>query len=115
MQTILAFVIGSLYAAGVYLLLRRSMVKIIMGIMFLSNASNLLIFTMGGLIRGQPPLVQAGNSVPLTPYPDPVPQALILTAIVISFGVLAFLLVLVYKAYHLTRTQDLDSLKITDS
>ncbi len=115
MHTILAFVIGTLYAAGVYLLLRRSMVKIIMGLMFLGNGSNLLIFTMGGLIRGQVPIVEAGQIVPLPPYPDPLPQALILTAIVISFGVLAFLLVLVYKAYHLTGTEDLDSLKITDT
>ena len=100
MHTVLAFVIGTLYATGVYLLLQRSMVKIIMGLVFLGNGSNLLIFAMGGLV---------------SPYPDPLPQALILTAIVISFGVLAFLLVLVYQAHNLTGTEDLDSLKTTDT
>ena len=115
MHTVLAFVIGTLYATGVYLLLQRSMVKIIMGLVFLGNGSHLLIFAMGGLVRGQVPIVGAGNSVPVSPYPDPLPQALILTAIVISFGVLAFLLVLVYQAHNLTGTEDLDSLKTTDT
>ena len=95
METILALLIGWLYATGLYLMLRRSVVKLALGLAVLSHASNLLVFAAGGLTRANPPLIAEGASLPQTPYADPLPQALVLTAIVIGFGVLAFTLALV--------------------
>ena len=114
METVLAFVIGGLYAAGIYLMLRRSLAQVIMGLSMLTNAANLLIFTVGGLNRGQPPLIPEGATRPPADYADPVPQSLILTAIVIGFGVLAFTLVLAYRAYQTVGSDDLDDMRATD-
>lgn len=111
----MAVVVGGLYAAGVYLILRRSIVKLILGLALLGNAANLLIFTAARLTRAQPPLVPLGADGPPAPFADPVPQALILTAIVIGFGVLAFALVLLHSAYQAVGTDDLDAMKRTDS
>lgn len=115
METLMAIVVGGLYAAGLYLILRRSIVKLIIGLVLLSQAANLLIFTASGLTRGRPPLVPGGASSPPEPYADPLPQALILTAIVISFGVLAFTLVLVKRAYQTVGKEDLDEMRSTDT
>jgi multicomponent Na+:H+ antiporter subunit C len=114
MEVVMAFVIGGLYAAGLYLMLRRSIVKLIFGLAILGNAANLLIFTAGRLTRGRPPLVPEGLTAPAGAFADPLPQALILTAIVIGFGVLAFALVLVHRAYQVVGTDDLDEMKATD-
>ena len=114
MRIILAIVIGSLYAAGLYMMLRRNIVKLIIGLALLSHAANLLIFTAGpvnGLIRGRPPIVESGATALVPPFADPIPQALILTAIVISFAVLAFALVLLHRTYQLARTDDLDQMR----
>lgn len=111
MEILLAFVIGLLYAAGVYLLLRRSIVKLILGIMFFSHATNLLIFVAGGLHKGEPQFVNDGLTAVSANPTDPLPQALILTAIVIGYGFTAFFLVLMYKFYHVTGTEDMDELK----
>lgn len=114
METVLAFVIGGLYAAGLYLMLRRSLVKLILGLSLLGNAANLLIFTSGGLTRGRAPVVRSGDEVLSSSAADPLPQALILTAIVIGFGVLAFTLVLLKRAYQIVGSDDLDALTSTD-
>ena len=114
METILAFVVGGLYAAGIYLILRRSLAQLIIGLSLLTNAANLLILTAGGLRRGVPPLVPAGATQPAGDYANPLPQALILTAIVIGFGVLAFALVLAYRAYQAVGSDDLDAMQSTD-
>jgi multicomponent Na+:H+ antiporter subunit C len=115
MEIVLAFVVGGLYAAAVYLMLRRSLVKLIFGLIMLGHASNLLIFTAGRLVRSQPPIVPSGETTLAAPFADPVPQALILTAIVISFGVQAFAIVLLKRAYQTAGTDDLDELKSTDT
>ena len=115
METLIAILIGVLYAAGIYSMLRRSLMKVVIGLILISQATNLLIFDAAGLTMGQPPLVSEGVSVPPVPYADPIPQALILTAIVISFGVLAFVLVLMHRAYQTMGTDDLDEMKGTDS
>ena len=115
MDTLLAFVVGGLYAAGLYLMMRRNIVKLIIGLSLLGHAANLLIFTAGGLTRAQPPLIPEGANRPVELFADPLPQALILTAIVISFGVLAFALVLSYRAYQMIGTDDLDAMKTTDT
>ena len=115
MITWMAFVIGGLYAAGLYMMMRRSIVKLIIGLALLSHAANLLIFTVGGLTRGRPPLIAAGETSLVAPFADPIPQALVLTAIVISFGVLAFALVLVHRTHQTAGTDDLDKLRVTDT
>ena len=114
MEVLMAFVIGGLYAAGIYLLLRRSLVSVILGLSVLGNAANLLIFTAGGLTRGVPPVIPADAIEMTGPFADPLPQALILTAIVIGFGVLAFTAVLVHRVHQNIETDDLDALKNTD-
>jgi multicomponent Na+:H+ antiporter subunit C len=111
----LAIVTGVLFAAGVYMLLRRNIVKLVIGLVLLSHAVNLLIFTSAGLTRGKPAFIAEGADYPIPPYADPLPQALILTAIVIGFGVMAFTLVLFKRAYAEVGTDDLDQMKSTDS
>ena len=114
MEPVLAFVVTVLYSAGFYLMLRRSVVKLIIGLALLGNAANLLIFTASGLTRGRAPLIAPGQTQPGLPIADPLPQALILTAIVIGFGVLAFAMVLVYRTYQITKTDDTDDMTATD-
>ena len=115
MEILLAILIGILYAAGFYMMLRRSIIKLIIGLILLSNAANLLIFTVSGITRGTPPIIPEGSETMTGSFADPVPQALILTAIVIGFGVQAFAIVLIKKVFQRTGTDDLDDLKSTDS
>ena len=115
MTLILAIVVGCLYAAGLYMMMRRSIVKLIFGLFLLGHAANLLIFTVGGLDRNKPPLIVASEETLTGLFADPLPQALILTAIVIGFAVLAFFLVLAQRAYAVAETEDLDALRSTDT
>jgi multicomponent Na+:H+ antiporter subunit C len=108
MEVLLALASGVLYAAGTYLMLRRRLAQLIVGIGLLSNGTNLLIFTAGGLTRAQPPVVPNGATSLAEPYADPVPQALVLTAIVIGFGLLAFSLVLAHRVHATVGTDDVD-------
>jgi len=111
----LAFVIGGLYAAGLYMMLRRSIVKLIIGLALFGHAANLLIFTVGGLSRAQPPILLYLSVDGHAPVADPLPQALILTAIVIGFGVQSFALVLIHRVVQTVGTDDLDRMKSTDT
>jgi multicomponent Na+:H+ antiporter subunit C len=115
MTAILAAVIGGLYAAGLYMMLRRSLVKLIIGLILLAHAANLLIFTAAGITRGAPPLVREGEVRLPAGAADPLPQALVLTAIVISFGVLAFAISLFHRVHQAVATDDLDQLRTTDT
>jgi multicomponent Na+:H+ antiporter subunit C len=115
METLLAFVIGGLYASAVYLMLRRSLVKLVIGLALLSHGANLLIFTIGGLTRTHAPIIAEGEVMPAAPFADPLPQALILTAIVISFGVTAFAVVLLQRTYQAVGSDDLDEMNTTDT
>ncbi len=96
---LLALMVGVLFATGAYLLLRRDSIKLILGLGLLSYGINLLLFGSGMLKRGQPPIVadKATFSGDISHFVDPLPQALILTAIVISFGVSAFMVVLLNR------------------
>jgi multicomponent Na+:H+ antiporter subunit C len=107
MELLLAVVIGTIYGAAIYLLLRQNMVKLIVGLVLLSHGANLLIFTAAGPSRGNPPILRSDHFEPVPSTADPVPQALILTAIVISFGVLSFATVLVHRANRALGTDDL--------
>ncbi|OZM57779.1 Na(+)/H(+) antiporter subunit C [Lottiidibacillus patelloidae] len=111
MEIFMSIVSGCLVAAGVYLLLQRQILKIIIGTAILSHAAHLLILTMGKLDRGAPPIIKDG----ITKYADPLPQALILTSIVISFGVTSYLLVLAYRTYNENRTDNMEQLRGTDN
>lgn len=114
MLTLLAIEIGGLYAAGLYLMLRRSAVKMIFGLALLGHAANLLIFTVGGLRRGEPPLIREGDQSLSVTAADPLPQALVLTAIVIGFAVVSFAAVLVKRACDTVGTDDVDEMRTTE-
>ena len=107
MEILLAVASGVLYAAGIYLMLRRRLAQLIIGLGLLSNGTNLLIFTAGGLTRAQPPVIPETGAL-IQPYADPVPQALVLTAIVIGFGLLAFSLVLAHRVHAAGGSDDID-------
>lgn len=108
MAVVLAFVIGGLFAAGIYMMLRRSLIKLLIGLALLTQSVNLLIFTAAQLVRARIPIVPEGEEILLPPYADPLPQAFILTAIVISFGVTSFAVALAYRAYRTVGSDDLD-------
>ncbi|MEJ5052913.1 Na+/H+ antiporter subunit C [Sphingobacterium sp. MYb382] len=110
MELLMIIVIGLLYAGGIYLILRRSMVKLLLGIMLLGNATNMLIFLLGKITKGKPPVIDEAYKVFQDIYADPIPQALILTAIVISFALTSFAIVLLKRVYALVDSDDLDDL-----
>ncbi|PWA12752.1 Na(+)/H(+) antiporter subunit C [Pueribacillus theae] len=113
MEIIMAFVIGFLFMAATYLFLTKSLLRVIIGTGLISHGAHLLILTMGGLGGKIPPVLT--NGAANGDYADPLPQALILTAIVISFGVTAFILVLAYRAYQELGTDNMDMLKGDDN
>jgi multicomponent Na+:H+ antiporter subunit C len=110
MELLLVVLIGILYAVGIYLILKRSMVRLLLGILVLGNATNMLIFLLGNITKGKPPIIEAGLKTFSDIYADPIPQALILTAIVISFGLTSFAIVLLKRVYALIGSDDLDDL-----
>lgn len=113
MEILLAILVGILFTAGVYMILRRSILKFIIGIIFMSNATNLLVFLAAGIVPGNPAFVDK-NTSDISKMVDPLPQALVLTAIVIGLGIIVFTLALKYKFFDMTGTDDLDQLKKTD-
>ena len=98
MELAMASAIGILTAAGVYLLLRARSFDVILGLTLLSYATNLLIFSGGRLVPGKPPVLRDGVSADLAHYTDPLPQALVLTAIVIAFAMTAVTVVLAIRS-----------------
>jgi multicomponent Na+:H+ antiporter subunit C len=109
-ELLLAVVAGVLYATGFYLLLRRRLAQLIVGLGLLANGSNVLIFSAAGLTRSRPPIVVEPVSAAAATLADPVPQALILTSIVIGFGVTAFTLVLAHRVHASSATDDIDEI-----
>ncbi len=108
MEIALASAIGVLTAAGVYLLLRARTFDVILGLTLLSYATNLLIFSSARLVPGKPPVLREGLAPTLANHADPLPQALVLTAIVISFAMTAVLLVLAMRGRHDNRVDHVD-------
>lgn len=98
MSLVLAVGVGALYAVGTFILLQRELSRIVLGLALLGHAAVLLLLFAAGP-RGRPPFVDTSATTPAT---DPLPQALALTAIVITFGVLVFLLALAYRSWILT-------------
>ncbi len=101
MQLETAILVGVMFACATYLVLQRSFVKILFGFVILSNAANLLVLSMSGLPEAKAPPIVGDSPVPMV---DPLPQALILTAIVIGFGVVAYLVLLLYRLFLDQRT-----------
>ena len=104
MEALIAISIGVLVAAGVYLLLRARTYPVILGIMLLGYGVNLFLVSMGRVSDGAPPILQYG----VEHYVDPLPQALVLTAIVIGFGMAAFVIVLALAAGIRAQTDHVD-------
>jgi multicomponent K+:H+ antiporter subunit C len=108
MELILALAIGVLTASGVWLLLRPRTFQVIMGLSLLSYAVNLFIFSMGRLVADAPPVIRGDGPVDPALYADPVPQSLVLTAIVIGFATTALFLVVILAARGMTGTDHVD-------
>ena len=108
MEAVLAIAIGALSGSGIWLLLRPRTYQVIIGLSLLSYAVNLFILSMGRLRSGAPPILNPGESGDLSRYTDPVPQALVLTAIVISFAVTALFLVVLLASRGLTGSDHVD-------
>jgi multicomponent Na+:H+ antiporter subunit C len=155
METVLTVVVGLFFAASIYLILSRQLVRVLLGVSILGNAVNLLIFTSGRLTEAAPPVLSAdGSGGPQSAYTaetireaetlvaatpgapevtgsaaveavqaatgaagsaaNPLPQALILTAIVIAFAIFAFLLVLTFRAYQILGTDDMNEMRVAE-
>lgn len=104
MILVLSAVISLVFACGVFLLLQRDLLRVVLGIVLVSNSANLFIVA-AGLSRGEPPIHPLPEGAPIS---DPLVQAMVLTAIVISTSVAALLLALVYRLYTLDGTVDLE-------
>ena len=114
MTILLPALFGVLVAAAVYLLLSRHAVHLLLGLIILGNAANLAIFSAGRIDGTAPPLVPAGANALLAGAANPLPQALILTAIVISFGMVVFALALAWRAIVATGTADVDAMRVAE-
>ena len=108
MEIVLAIAIGVLTACGVWLLLRPRTYQVIMGLCLLGYGVNLFIFSMGSLVIDQPPIITPGRAADLANYSDPMPQALVLTAIVIGFATTALFLVVLLASRGLSGTDHVD-------
>lgn len=108
MEGVLALVIGVLCGAGVWLVLRPRTFQVIMGLTLLSYAVNLFIFSVGSLSLNKPPIVKPGIPADLHHYTDPMPQSLVLTAIVIGFATTALFLVVLLASRGLSGTDHVD-------
>lgn len=104
MELLAAIVIGVLFTCGVYLMLARNILRIVLGTALLTYATNLMLLTVGLLKRGGAPVLGEGS---LPVHTDPLPQALVLTAIVIGFAITAFAFVLAYRAYEVHGTENM--------
>lgn len=109
MELAFASAIGVLTAAGVYLLLRSRSFDVILGLTLLSYATNLLIFSSGRLTVGKPPVLRDGIAASLAHYADPLPQALVLTAIVIAFAMTAVTIVIAMRSHADNRSDHVDA------
>lgn len=110
MEIIISILAGILFTTGIYNILQKQLLRIVIGTGLISHGAHLFILTMGELKRGQPPILEDG----ITAYTDPLPQALILTSIVISFGVTSLLLVLAYRTANENKTDNMDELRGDD-
>ena len=114
MDHALAVLSGIFIFAAVYLLLSRSLISMLLGLALLGNGINLVILVAGRLSRVVPPIALGTMTTPLDGSANPLPQALILTAIVIGFGMFSFLLVLAYRAYQSLDADHTDTMRLAE-
>lgn len=114
MEPLFAILVGALFTVAFYLFLSRHIIRILMGAAILGNAVNLLIFTAGRVTREVPPVIGGDASTLTDAAANPLPQALILTAIVISFSFFAFLLVLGFRAFQKLETDRSDEMRVAE-
>jgi multicomponent Na+:H+ antiporter subunit C len=113
MDYVIAALSGCFFTAATFLLLNRSLIRMLLGLGLLGNAVNLLIFVSGRLTRAVPPIIREGDMLPVSAA-NPLPQALILTAIVIGFAMFSFLLVLTYRAYQSLEADNTDHMRVAE-
>ncbi len=113
-EVAMSFLVGAFFTIAVYLMLSKAVIRMLLGIAILGNGVNLLIFTLGRITREVPPIVPEGLQQPLEPIANPLPQALILTAIVIGFAMFTFLLVLGYRAYQELDADNTDNMRLAE-
>ncbi len=110
----MSLAVGGMVAGAVYLFLSRQFLRILFGVILLSNAVNVAILTVGRLTQGQPPLIASNAETMAQGVSNPLPQALILTAIVIGFGLLSFALALGWRAYQEMGTLDTSAMRVAE-
>lgn len=110
----MSIAIGICYASAVYLLLQRRLLQVLLGIALLGHATNLLILVASGLRGTEVPIIAEGAATLSAHAADPLPQAFILTAIVIGFALLGFALALAYRCMRVLGHDDIDELNNTD-
>lgn len=109
-----AALIGIFFTGAVWMLMSRSLIRMLLGLALLGNAVNLVILIAGRLVRATPPIVPQGHLVPLPGAANPLPQALILTAIVIGFAMFSFLLVLAWRTYEALDADDTGEMRLAE-
>ncbi|AQS62343.1 Na(+)/H(+) antiporter subunit C [Rhizobium rhizogenes] len=114
MEAVFSILVGIFFSVAIYLMLSRHSIRMLLGIAILGNAVNLLLFTAGRLTREVPPIIPAGMDALPAGTANPLPQALILTAIVISFSFFCFLLVLTWRAFQELQTDDTDEMRTAE-
>jgi multicomponent Na+:H+ antiporter subunit C len=114
MEVVLSILVGVLFATAIYLMLARNLLRFLFGLILISNGANLAIFAAGRLTAGAPPLIAEGADGPAGLVANALPQALVLTAIVIGFGLFAFALVLTLRAYWSLGTLDTDEMRVAE-
>ena len=114
MEFVLALLVGLVVAAAIYLILSRALIRVLLGVVLLGNAIILLIFETNRLTAAIPPIVPKGADAPPFPHANPLPQALILTAIVIGFAMFAYLAVLAFRAYQSLDGDNTDQMRLAE-
>lgn len=114
MEACLTLLVGLLFFCAFYALLRRGVANVTLGVILLGHATNLLLFVSNGLSRGAPPVIRAGEDSPAPGFADPLPQAMILTALVINFALFAYVLILSWRTTAALGTDDQDTMISTE-
>ncbi len=111
MEMVMSLLVGIFFAVAIYLMLSKHSVRMLLGLAVLGNAVNLLLFVSGRITRDIPPIMAGGDTTLSAAAANPLPQALILTAIVISFSFFAFLLVLTWRTFQDLKTDNTDEMR----
>lgn len=114
MEILIGVTVAVLFGSGLFLMMRRSLMRLILGLVLLTHGVNLMLFASGGVGTRKVPLISAETAGVVAQHADPLPQALVLTAIVISFAVLAFAVILVLKTTDVLGSDDVDGFRGTD-